>query len=108
MSHEAFLREICEHPDDDAPRLIYADWLEENGQPERAEFIRVQIQLEQFPPGSVPQEVRERIGRLLTGRLAAWCAELPRLSGVSWGGFSRGFMSRVSVERYKHYHQHED
>jgi uncharacterized protein (TIGR02996 family) len=27
---------------DDTPRLIYADWLEDHGQPELAEFIRVQ------------------------------------------------------------------
>lgn len=26
-----FLRAICERPDDDAPRLVFADWLEENG-----------------------------------------------------------------------------
>ena len=38
--NEAFVRAIAEHPDDDAPRLVYADWLEEHGQPERAEFIR--------------------------------------------------------------------
>ena len=24
----AFLEDILEHPEDDAPRLIYADWLE--------------------------------------------------------------------------------
>jgi len=29
---EAFLRAICEEPDDDAHRLIYADWLDERGQ----------------------------------------------------------------------------
>lgn len=40
-----FLRAILAAPDDDAPRLIYADWLDENGKPERAEFIRVQCQL---------------------------------------------------------------
>lgn len=40
--HDAFLESIIAAPDDDAPRLIYADWLEENGEPERAEFIRVQ------------------------------------------------------------------
>jgi uncharacterized protein (TIGR02996 family) len=45
---QAFLRDIREHPDDDTPRLIYSDWLEENGQPERAEFIRVQCELEQL------------------------------------------------------------
>lgn len=36
-------RAICERPHDDTPRLILADWLEDNGQTEWAEFIRVQI-----------------------------------------------------------------
>lgn len=46
MSDEpALLRAIREHPDDDTPRLIYADWLDEHGQPGRAEFIRVQCEL---------------------------------------------------------------
>lgn len=41
-----FLAEIIAHPEDDTPRLIYADWLEEQGQVERgAEFIRVQVAL---------------------------------------------------------------
>lgn len=40
------IREICENPFDDAPRLIYADWLNEQGRNERSEFIRVQIKLE--------------------------------------------------------------
>ena len=39
------LQAILDDPDDDAVRLIYADWLEEIGQEERAEFIRVQIEL---------------------------------------------------------------
>ena len=29
--HADFLRAICEQPDDDTPRLAYADWLEETG-----------------------------------------------------------------------------
>lgn len=41
----ALLRRILENPVDDAPRLIIADWLEGNGQNERAEFIRVQCEL---------------------------------------------------------------
>src|SRR5206468_3722921 len=40
----AFLRAICERPDEDGPRLVYADWLEERGDP-RGEFIRVQCRL---------------------------------------------------------------
>jgi serine/threonine kinase PknH len=37
----AFLRAIADAPDDHAPRLVYADWLDENGQPERAEYVRL-------------------------------------------------------------------
>jgi uncharacterized protein (TIGR02996 family) len=32
-------------PTDDAPRLAYADWLDEHGRPDRAAFIRVQCEL---------------------------------------------------------------
>src|SRR5262245_38423147 len=41
----------------DAPRLVYADWLDENGRPELAEFIRVQCELArtQPPPEPVPR-----------------------------------------------------
>jgi uncharacterized protein (TIGR02996 family) len=42
--HEGFLAAIRENPDDDTPRLIYADWLEEHDEPERAEFIRLQVE----------------------------------------------------------------
>ena len=46
MSDEdALLAAIAAHPDEDTPRLMYADWLDEHGQPVRAEFIRVQIEL---------------------------------------------------------------
>ncbi len=36
---------ILDDPADDISRLIYADWLDENGQEERAEFIRLQLKL---------------------------------------------------------------
>jgi uncharacterized protein (TIGR02996 family) len=45
----ALLRTICEQPDCDVPRLVYADWSEEHGQPERAEFIRLQIEIQKDP-----------------------------------------------------------
>lgn len=44
MTDDAFIRTICQAPHEDAPRLVYADWLEERGD-ERGEFIRVQIEL---------------------------------------------------------------
>jgi uncharacterized protein (TIGR02996 family) len=39
------LRAILNDTEDDAVRLVYADWLEDHGQSERAEFIRGQIEL---------------------------------------------------------------
>ncbi|MGL4555777.1 MAG: TIGR02996 domain-containing protein, partial [Gemmataceae bacterium] len=41
--HRPFLDDIRADPDDDGPRLIYADWLDEAGDEARAEFIRLQI-----------------------------------------------------------------
>ena len=46
---DGFLRAITAAPADDLPRLIYADWLDEHGESERAEFIRLQIQLAGHP-----------------------------------------------------------
>ncbi|MGF1580748.1 MAG: TIGR02996 domain-containing protein [Gemmataceae bacterium] len=42
---EQLFRAITERPDDDTPRLIYADWLEENRDADRAHRIRDQIAL---------------------------------------------------------------
>src|SRR5687767_4608593 len=45
MSQQAaLLQAILDDPDDDAVRLVFADWCEENGQAERAEFVRLQIE----------------------------------------------------------------
>jgi uncharacterized protein (TIGR02996 family) len=45
----ALLAAVLAAPDDDAPRLVFADWLEENGEAERAELIRCQIELTKPP-----------------------------------------------------------
>lgn len=42
---ENFVASIIEEPGDDTRRLVFADWLEENGEAERAAFVRVQIEL---------------------------------------------------------------
>lgn len=67
----AFLAAILANPLDDAPRLVYADWLDETGRVERAEYIRVQCELARFPPpglenrlpGPTRQEMRESLRR---------------------------------------------
>jgi uncharacterized protein (TIGR02996 family) len=42
---EAFLATLADDPDDEVTRLVFADWIEEQGDPERAEFIRIQCRL---------------------------------------------------------------
>lgn len=41
---DAFIQAICQDPQNDTIRLIFADWLDERGDP-LGEFIRVQIRL---------------------------------------------------------------
>jgi uncharacterized protein (TIGR02996 family) len=70
---DAFLQAIIENPDDDTPRLVYADWLEEHGHPDRAAFLRVQCHLARLPEGN-PRwpglEAEERA--LLAKHAAGW------------------------------------
>ncbi|MBO0697260.1 MAG: TIGR02996 domain-containing protein [Zavarzinella sp.] len=47
---EALLEAVFAAPADDAPRLVYADWLDEHGEPAQAEFIRAQIELARHEP----------------------------------------------------------
>jgi uncharacterized protein (TIGR02996 family) len=44
--HAGFLQAIIESPDDDPHRLVYADWLDEQGQSARAALIRTQCSLQ--------------------------------------------------------------
>ncbi len=57
---ETLLRAILAEPEDDTVRLAFADYLDENDEPARAELIRVQIKLarEPYTPGG--RELFER------------------------------------------------
>ena len=71
---DGWLQAICQTPEDDAPRLVYSDWLDEHNQPERAEFIRLQCRLakiDAYDPERAHLQWRE--GQLLTEpRKQAW------------------------------------
>ena len=61
MTQEAsFLHAVLENPEDDATRLIFADWLDDNGQPERAEFIRLQVEGARLPLDAEGQKERRK------------------------------------------------
>jgi uncharacterized protein (TIGR02996 family) len=94
----AFLRAIAENPDDDLPRLVYADWLDEHGQPERAEFIRVQIELARMPPDDPRRsELVDRQAELVSTPGRSWQPIQP--PGVTLR-FERGFVQSVMVSNY--------
>ncbi len=54
---DSLLEAVFADPENDAPRLAYADWLAKHGEPEYAEFIRAQI--EQAVQPSAAREKRE-------------------------------------------------
>src|SRR5207249_8060556 len=62
---EAFLQAIVENPDDDTPRVVYADWLDEHGDAARAEFIRLQVRLSGGDARGTARLRRRGRGRLL-------------------------------------------
>ncbi|VTU00234.1 Uncharacterized protein OS=Nitrospina gracilis (strain 3/211) GN=NITGR_1010043 PE=4 SV=1: LRR_6 [Gemmataceae bacterium] len=61
----ALLAAVRQHPDDDTPRLVYADWLEENGAAERAAFIRLQCEAARLPAGTKERRKAERAAEAL-------------------------------------------
>lgn len=100
MSEEdTLLAAIHAHPDDDTLRLAYADWLDENGQPARAEFVRLQIAAE--PPESA-EERRRRSAReweLLAAHRDRWTADLGPFDRARCRvDFRRGFADGLRLE----------
>jgi uncharacterized protein (TIGR02996 family) len=92
---KALLAAIWEHPHEDTPRLVYADWLQEHDQPERAEFIRIQCELArlgEWADSPRKPELEKREKQLWAKHAKVWKAGLsPLLQKL--GGFVRGFPS---------------
>ncbi len=83
---------------DDSALRVYADWLEQQGDPERAQLVHFQNELAQL--GSWERrtlEVGWEIDRLLAMHADRWRAELPIIDGVTWDRFERGFVCSVKV-----------
>src|SRR5262245_56126322 len=89
---DGFLIDILCHPDDPAPRLIYSDWLQDQGDP-RWEWVRKGCELLKLPRGSVERRrERDRFRRAFNDAGHHW----PETEGLpmSWDGL-------VSVVRYR-------
>jgi uncharacterized protein (TIGR02996 family) len=108
---EALLRAVAANPDDDTPRLIYADCLDEIGgeaNVARARFIRLQIDIHRTPAASGGTEAFEQkvteagalaaqFGKLWLEELPLWAKATPARWGLDGNLFSRGFVERVLV-----------
>ena len=89
-------RRLLAAPEDDAPRLVYADWLDEHGQPERAEFVRLQCAMDRIPPKTGRwRPLYERAVRWSGEWKAHWAG--PALERVLNAEFRRGFVDRVRL-----------
>ncbi|MFM8273267.1 MAG: TIGR02996 domain-containing protein, partial [Gemmata sp.] len=123
----ALVAAVCANPAEDTPRLVFADWLQESGEPERAEFVRAQCALARaedeydgsyamyeflrrvYPTGLAAtkwQRIDPGVKRLVD--LQARCDKLLRKHGArwrpqgpgrraKWGTFRRGFPYRVEL-----------
>ncbi len=89
MHPSPFLQSILTRPDDDEPRLHYADWLTQSGDP-LGEFIRLQCTPELAEP---EKSTRERC--LLSQHRSRWSQSIGEI--VNWYAFQRGFVEEVAI-----------
>jgi uncharacterized protein (TIGR02996 family) len=90
---------ICDTPDADAPRLVYADWLDEHGDPTQACFIRESIAAAALPAGARGlKKRRAALQALADEHGAGWLRAL----GVEYGTptFVRGFAEVMAFEGF--------
>ncbi len=110
---KALLAAVLAAPDDDAPRLVYADWLMEQGDP-RGEFIAVQCELASLGEAEAARatELRAREAELLARHKKDWVGHFPGsrteygiVGGRTWvkgsptrWTFERGFVRWVAMQ----------
>ncbi len=115
MDGEHLLQAILDDPADDTGRLVYADWLEEQGEVGRAELVRVQVEMAghlqqySFPVDRV-SFLRRRERELLSVHRSTWLEPIVRLFGhncpleasdtIGWAvEFRHGFVAEVCLSQ---------
>lgn len=90
----SFFIALKENPDDDAPRLIFADWLQERGgaaASARGEFLRLNVLRHRLSPDDPSYDLlKRREGELLTEHRWTWLGPLVD-AARSWT-FERGMI----------------
>jgi uncharacterized protein (TIGR02996 family) len=95
----AFVDAIRAQPDHDAPRLAYAAWLRDRGDP-RGEFIDAQVRWDQAHVAldmAAMKQHNARFGQVLRQHQTAWLAPLFAL-GLQHYSFRRGFVETGGID----------
>ncbi|MGZ3454342.1 MAG: TIGR02996 domain-containing protein [Polyangiales bacterium] len=97
-SARELLEQVVARPDDDELRLVFADWLEEHGELDRATFVREEIALAEVPKWD-PRWTKHWTWAASHRDTAAPRPPLP--DGLEWHpfAFDRGFPARLKVRR---------
>jgi uncharacterized protein (TIGR02996 family) len=95
---EALRRAVLADPDEDTHRLVYADWLDENGRGDRAAFIRAQVEAARAEPfGSQARAAAKRADDILERYRYDWTRHLLG-SRIESQRFERGFVAHLEIE----------
>src|SRR5450432_1685581 len=95
--YQPFLAAILDRPAEDGPRLVYADWLEEQGDADRAEFIRVQIELSCLSEDDPKRDrLFDRESSLLMRHGDEWQADIPEWARAECE-FRRGLVECIAL-----------
>src|SRR5262245_46165485 len=77
---QPYLHAIFARYHDAAPRLVYADYLDEAGDPARAELVRVQVALAHLPDDDPRYpELVDRLDELRAANIERWSAHVADL-----------------------------
>jgi uncharacterized protein (TIGR02996 family) len=98
---EAFMAAILAAPEEDTPRLVFADWLDEQGGTEdkaHAALIRAQCRAETLPEGNRDRRKLEREARAILKQYGdRWGKPLKDTRVVKSWTFRRGFLDGVKM-----------
>jgi uncharacterized protein (TIGR02996 family) len=88
---------ILAHPAEDTPRLAYADWFDENGDADRARFIRLQFEIEKLPPiGAKASKAKKEEEAALKKHEKKWAGPIAGM--VNYYRFRRGFVEFIRID----------
>ncbi len=86
---DALLRAVFAHPDEDTPRFVFADFLEENDQPDRAALIRYQCEQYRLKPSEKRHKELTKLLKPLTAKFRKQIEPLPERAEYE---LRRGFL----------------